>query len=182
EGQALVRFNIDQKNYSAQRVNVQVNGLLGDLQARSLNLRGSLAYSEYSRMFSASGLDFSLQGEIVGAAPVKNFEAPVNVPRLKLDRSQAELHVEKLNLRAKGVRPKESFDFVLDAPSLAVSPDSARGEPLTANLQLQGKGEKLSMALGMSGQGGNASQLSFKELKLDGRMQQAEQQVQINMT
>ncbi len=182
EGQALVSFNMDQKTYSAQRVNVQGSGLLGDIQARSVGLRGNLAYSAYSRMFSASGLDFSLQGDVGGADPIKDFEATLTVPRLKLDRSQAELHVEKLNLRAKGVRPEESFDLALDAPSLAVSPDSARGEPLTATLQLQGKDERLTMVLGMSGLGGNARQLSFKELKLDGRMQQADQLVQLNMT
>lgn len=182
DGQAMVKFNIDQKNYTAQRMNVQVNGLLGDLQARSLGLRGNLAYSAYSRMFSASGLEFSVQGDVIGPDPVKNFEAGLTVPRLKLDRSQAELHVEKLNLRAKGARPHESFELGLDAPNLSVSPDAARGEPLTATLQLQGKDERLAMVLGMSGLGGNASQLSFKELKLDGRMQQGEQLVQVNMT
>src|SRR5690606_33801775 len=182
DGQALVQFNTDQKNYSAQRVNVQVNGLLGELQARSLTLRGNLAYSAFSRMFSASGLDFNLQGDVTGAEPIKDFEATLTVPRLKLDRSQAELHVEKLSLRAKGLRPEESFDLGLDAPNLSVSPDTARGEPLTATLQLQGKNERLAMVLGMSGLAGNASQLSFKEIKLDGRMQQGEQQVQVKMT
>lgn len=182
DGQALLRVNMDQKSYSAQRINVQVNGLLGDIQARSVGLRGNLAYSAYSRMFSASGLDFSLQGDVIGPEPVKDFEATLTVPRLKLDRSQAELHVEKLALRAKGTRSGEAFDLGLDAPSVSVSPDSARGEPLTATLQLQGKDERLAMVLGMSGLGGNARQLSFKELKLDGRMQQADQLVQLNMT
>ncbi len=182
DGQALVRFNTDQKNYSAQRVNVQMNGLLGNLQARSLGLKGSLAYSVYSQMFSASGLDFAVQGEVTGPDPVKDLEATLTVPRLKLDRSQAELHVEKLSLRAKGARPDETFELGLDAPNLAVSPDSASGEPLTATMQLQGKNERLAMVLGMSGLAGNASQLSFKELKLDGRMQQGEQQVQVKMT
>ena len=182
DGQALVRFNTDQKTYSAQRVNVQVNGLLGDLQARTLGLRGNLAYSAYSQMFSASGLDFSVQGEVLGEQPIKNFEATLGVPKLKLDRSQAELHVEKLSLRAKGEQPEESFELGLDAPSLAVSPDTARGEPLTATVQLQGKDDRVAMVLGMSGLAGNASQLTFKELKLDGRIQQGEQLVQVNMT
>jgi len=182
DGQALVRFNTDQKTYSARRVNVQVNGLLGDLQARTLGLRGNLAYSAYSQMFSASGLDFSVQGDVLGPQPIKNFEATLGVPRLKLDRSQAELHVEKLNLQAKGEQPDERFELGLDAPSLSVSPDTARGEPLTATLQLQGKEDRLAMVLGMSGLAGNASKLSFKELKLDGRMQQADQLVQVNMT
>lgn len=182
EGQSLVKFNTDQKAYSAQRVNVQVSGLLGELQARSIGLRGNLAYSAYSQMFSAAGLDFSVQGSIESDTPVQNFEATLAVPQLKLDRSQAELHVEKLSLRAKGDQAGETFNIGLDAPNLSISPDTARGEPLTATLQLQGKNERLAMVLGMSGLGGNASKLSLKELKLDGRMQQGEQLVQINMT
>ena len=182
DGQALMRFNADQKTYSAQRVNVQVNGQLGDLNARAAALRGNLAYSAYSKMFSASGLDFSVQGDIQGPHAIKNVEASLAVPQLKLDRSQAELHVEKLSLRAKGERGKETVQFGLDAPNLSISPDSARGEPLTATVQRQGEGERVALVLGMSGLGGNASQLSLKELKLDGRIQQGDQHVQINMT
>ena len=182
DGQALVKFNADQKAYSAQRVNVQANGLLGDLQARSVLLRGNLAYSAFSQMFSASGLDFSLQGDVQGQDPVKNFEASLVVPQLKLDRSQSELRVEKLALRTSGQRPGGSFQFGLDAPNVAVSPDSARGEPLTATVQVQGDQEQVALVLGMSGLGGNASQLTVKELKLDGRMQHKEQLVQVNMT
>lgn len=182
EGQALVKFNTDQKNYSAQRVNVQASGLLGPLQARAIGLRGNLAYSAYSQMFSAGGLDFSVQGDILAEQPIEGFEATLTVPQLKLDRSQAELHVEKLSFRAKGQQAGESLEVGMDAPNLSISPDAARGDPLTATVQTQGKDERLSMVLGMSGLGGNASQLTLKELKLDGRMQQGKQLVQVNMT
>ncbi len=182
DGQALVKFNPDQKAYSAQRVNVQVSGLLGDLQAKSAALRGNLAYSAYSEMFSASGLDFSVQGDLQGPDPIKNFDASLVVPQLKLDRSQAELHVEKLALRIDGDRPDETFELGLDAPRLSISPDAARGDPLTATIQLRGKDDQVALVLGMSGLGGNARALTLKELKLDGRMQQGEQQVQVNMT
>src|SRR5690606_12265213 len=161
---------------------VQLNGLLGELQAKSVGLRGNLAYSAYSQMFSAGSLDFSVQGEVTGPEPIKNLDATLAVPQLKLDRSQAELHVEKLSLRVKGDRPADSFQLGLDAPSLLVSPDSAGGEPLTATVQLQDKQDRIALVLGMSGLGGNASSLTLKELKLDGRMQSVEQQVHINMT
>lgn len=182
DGQALVKFNTDQKTYSAQRVNVQAGGLLGELQARSIVLRGNLAYSAYSQMFSAGALEFAVQGDVHGESPIKNLDASLAVPALKLDRSQAELHVERLSLRTKGQQAEESFELGLDAPSLSISPEAARGEPLTATVQLQGKEERLTMVLGMSGLAGNASELKLKELKLDGRMQQGEQQVQVNMT
>lgn len=182
EGQAMVKFNTDQKTYSAQRVNVQVSGLLGPFQASSVGLRGNLAYSAYSQMFSASGLDFSLQGDIAAEQPVKGLEASLSVPQLKLDRSQAELHVEKLSFRSKWEQSGESVDLGLDAPNLSVSPEAARGDPVTATLQVRGKEDRLAMVLGMSGVGGNASQITLKELKLDGRVQQGKQLVQINMT
>lgn len=182
EGQALVKFNTDQKTYSAQRVNVQVSGLLGPLEAGSVGLRGNLAYSAYSQMFSASGLDFSLHGDILAEQPMKGFEATLTVPQLKLDRSQAELHVEKLSFRSKWEQSGENVDLGLDAPNLSVSPEAARGDPLTATIQIRGREDRLAMVLGMSGVGGNASQITFKELKLDGRVQQGKQLVQVNMT
>lgn len=182
EGQALIKFNTDQKTYSAQRVNVQASGLLGPLQARSVGLRGNLAYSAYSQMFSAAGIDFSVQGGIQGEQPIENFEASLTVPALKLDRSQAELHVEKLSFRSKGQQAGETVEVGLDAPNLSISPEAARGDPLTATVQIQGKEDRVAMVLGMSGLGGNASQLTLKELKLDGRMQEGKQLVQINMT
>ncbi|WP_353154190.1 AsmA family protein [Pollutimonas bauzanensis] len=182
EGQALVKINPDQQDYSAQKINVLVSGKLGDLEAKSATLRGNLAYSAYSEMFSASNVELLVQGELTGDTPVKNLETSLIAPQLKVDRSQAELQVEKLAYRAKGNLPDQSFDIAFDAPSLSVSPEAAKGEPVSGTVKLRGENEVLGVALGLNGIGGNAQKLSLKELKIDGGLKQGDRLVQVNLT
>ena len=182
EGQAVVKFNPDQQTYSAQKINVLVNGSIGDLQAKSASLRGNLAYSAYSEMFSASNVEFLVQGELGGDRPIKNLETSLVVPQLKIDRSQAELQVEKLAYRAKGDLPDESFDIAFDAPSLSVSPEAAKGEPVSGTVKLRGSNKTLGVALTLSGLGGDAKRLSLRELKIDGGLKQGDRLVQLKMT
>ncbi|HWL28425.1 MAG TPA: AsmA family protein [Burkholderiaceae bacterium] len=182
EGQALVQFNPREQTYSAQKMNVVVGGNIGPLVAKSATLRGSLAYSAYSEMISASNLELAIQGEMTGEQPIKGLETSLVVPQLRMDRSQAELQVEKLAYRAKGSLPDRSFDIAFDAPNLSVSPESAKGNPVSGTVKLTSKDEVLGVALTMSGLGGNASKLTLKELKLDGGLKKSNRLVQLKMT
>ncbi|HUH60724.1 MAG TPA: AsmA family protein [Candidimonas sp.] len=182
QGQALVKVNPEQHIYSAQKLNVQVNGKLGGLQARSATLRGNLAYSAYSEMFDASGVEFAVQGEVDGEKPIKNLNMSLVVPQLKIDRGQAELRVDQLIYRATGERLDQRFDIAFDAPGLSVSPEAAKGEPISGTVKLSRKDEVLGLSLGMSGLGGNSQKLTLKELKIDGGLKQADRFVQLKMT
>ncbi|SHI24729.1 AsmA family protein [Pollutimonas bauzanensis] len=182
EGQAVVKFNPEEQTYSAQKINVLINGKLGQLQAKSATLRGNLAYSAYSEMFSASNVELLVQGELGGDTPVKNLETSLIVPQLKVDRSQAELQVEKLAYRAKGNLPDQNFDIAFDAPSLSISPEAAKGEPVSGTVKLRGGGKVLGVALGLSGIGGDAQKLTLKELKIDGGVKEGDRLVQLKMT
>ncbi|NYT64029.1 AsmA family protein [Alcaligenaceae bacterium] len=182
EGQALVKIDPEQRTYSAQKINVQINGKLGDLDAKSAALRGNLAYSAYSQLFSASNIELLVQGALGGDAPIKNLETSLLVPQLKMDRSQAELQLEKLAYRAKGNLPDQSFDIALDAPSLSISPETAKGSPVSGTVKLVGKDRVLGVALGLSGIGGNAQKLTLKELKIDGGLKQGERFVQVKLS
>lgn len=182
EGQAVVKFNPDQQTYSAQKINVLVNGKLGPLEAKSATLRGNLAYSAYSEMFSASNVEFLVQGDLTGDTPVKGLDTSLIVPQLKVDRSQAELRVEKLAYRAKGNLPDQSFDIAFDAPNLSVSPEAAKGDPVSGTVKLRSANKVLGVALGLSGIGGNAQKLTLKELKIDGGLKQGDRLVQLKMT
>lgn len=182
EGQALVKIDPEQKTYSAQKINVQVNGKVGDLDAKSATLRGNLAYSAYSETFSASNVELVVQGALGGTTPIKNLETSLIVPQLKLDRSQLELQLEKLAYRAKGNLPDQSFDIALDAPSLSVSPEEAKGNPVSGTVKLVGKDKVLGVALGLSGIGGTAQKLTLKELKVDGGLKQGDRLVQLKLS
>src|SRR5690606_15878661 len=140
------------------------------------------AYSAYSEMFNASNVEFLVQGELGGDTPIKNLETSLIVPQLKIDRSQAELQVEKLAYRAKGDLPDESFDIAFDAPSLSVSPEAAKGEPVSGTVKLRGNNKTLGVAIGLSGIAGDAQRLTLRELKIDGGLKQGERLVQLKMT
>ncbi|HWK71112.1 MAG TPA: AsmA family protein [Burkholderiaceae bacterium] len=182
DGQALIKFNPEQQTYSAQKLNLVVAGKLGPLQAKAVTLRGNLAYSAYSEMFSASGVELVMQGDVDGPNPIKGLDSSLTVPQLKVDRSQAELQVEKLAYRARGNQVGQSFDIAFDAPRLAISPDAAKGEPVSGTIKFSGKDSTLGVALGMSGLGGDARKLTLKELKIDGGLKEGDRLVQLKMT
>ncbi|NYT43911.1 AsmA family protein [Alcaligenaceae bacterium] len=182
DAQAIVKFNPDEQMYSAQRLNLTVAGMLGPLQARAVSLRGNLAYSAYSEMVSASGLELIVQGDVGGDTPIEGLDIGLTVPQLKMDRSQAQLKVEKLAYRARGKLPDKPFDIAFDAPSLAISPDAAQGEPISGTIKFGEGNDVLAVALGMKGIGGNASKLTFEQLTIDAGLKENARLVQVNMT
>ena len=180
QGQALLRLDRTQNQYAAQKLNIQIEGQLASLQARTLTLQGNVAYVAANRQFNASGLSLALQGRINGEQPVDNLSASLAAPQLKVDPSRAQLEVQRLALRMSGKTPTESFDVAFDAPSLFVSPEEARGDSVAGTVKLDGE-SVLGLALEMSGLGGNASQLTLKGLKVDGTFRQADRLTRINM-
>lgn len=179
EGQALVKMSPEQKNYSAQKLNVQITGRLGSLQAKTVSLKGNLAYSAYSRMFGASNLELLVQGGVDGVEPIKNLDANLSVRQLKADQSRAELNLDKLSLRAKGDLPNQNFDVAFDAPSIAVSPDAAKSDVVSGTVKLTGP-SVLGVTLGLRGLDGNAQSLTLKELKVEGSLKQGDRLIQLN--
>src|SRR3546814_16891683 len=100
-------------------------------------------------MFSASGIELVVQGDVGGANPIKGLESTLTVPQLKVDRSQAEFQVEKLTYRAKGNQPDKSFEITFDAPHLALSPETATGEPVAGPITLSNKQKQTGLARGI---------------------------------
>src|SRR5690606_20541009 len=100
---------------------------------------------------------------------------------LKIDQTSSEFNVEAMVLRATGALPDNKFDLEFDAPRLSISPDSAEGEAVAGTVKLEGK-RSLGLKLGMDGLGGNAWNLSLKELKVDGQLANGESLMRINMS
>jgi len=181
EGQAQVKMDPLQKNYSAQKLNVQVAGLLGMLDARTATLRGNFVYSGYSHMVDASGVELLLQGGTRGPRQIRDLDASLSLPRLKIDRSRSEFVMEKLALRAKGNLPEQGFELAFDAPQLSISPEEAKGETVAGTVKLSGE-KTLALTLGMSGLGGDAWNLTAKELKMDSSLKNGDHTMQISMS
>ena len=181
EGHALVKINPEQGMYSAQKLSLRLAGQLGALQAKTATLQGNLAYSAYSNLLDVSNLEVLVQGAVQGEQPLKNLDTSLSAPRLKIDGSQSRLNVEKLSFRAKGAWPTQTFDVAFDAPSLLISPDQAKGDAVSGTIKLTGD-KVLGVALGASGLGGNAQNLTLDELKIDGGLKQNDRLLQVNVS
>jgi len=181
-GQALLQLNPNEQTYSAQKLNLQINGKLGRLDAKSAAVRGNLAYNAFSQMLNVSNLDVQVQGDVAGPQPIKGLETSLAVPQLKVDRSQAELRLERMSYRAKGQLPDRAFDIAFDAPSLSISPEAAKGEPVQGTLKFTRPASTLGVSLSLDGLGGNATRLTLKELKVQAGLKEGERLVQLNMT
>ena len=179
EGQALVQIDPLQRTYSAQRVNLLINGALGDLNATSATLKGNLAYSEFSQMFSASNLELLVQGDIQGDKPFDNLDASLIVPQLRIDRSEAELQVTRLTLRVTGEQQGSNVDIAVDAPSLSISPEIAKGEPVIGTYRTSNSNSDLGVSVEMAGLGGDAFDLTLQELKIDSTQKRGDRLVTI---
>ncbi|MCZ4330990.1 AsmA family protein [Castellaniella denitrificans] len=181
QAQALLRLNPGGRGYSAQKINVQLNGRLGNLDQSQATLRGNLAYDGQARRFSADNLELALSGNIVGAHPVQGLKASLTAAQLRLDQRNTALKVDKLALRAVGQDGKRALDLALDAPALAISPDSAQADPVTGTLKWAGD-DTLAVSLGLEGLSGNAGEWQFRAVSLDGGLTQGERLLRLKLT
>jgi AsmA protein len=181
QAQALLRLNPGGRGYSAQKINVQMTGRLGNLDKANATLRGSLAYQESERHFSAGNLELTLAGDIVGPHPMQGLKASLTAGQLRLDQRNMELKVAKLAVRASAQDQGRNLELALDAPALAVSPQSAQADPIAATLKSTGE-QTLAVSLGLEGLSGNANEWQFRTVSLDGALTQAQRLLRVKLT
>lgn len=180
QAQALLQLEPELNGFSARKINVQLDGRLGNLDKSQSSLKGSLVYRGNENRFSADGLELLLQGDIVGAHPIKGLRASLAAAQLRLDQDNSELRLSKLVLRAQGRDGGEDMELALDAPSLSISPEIAQAEPVSATLKSSGS-DTLAIAMGLEGLSGNASEWQFRALSLDGRLTQGERLLNLKL-
>ncbi|SPU51547.1 AsmA family protein [Bordetella trematum] len=166
-GQALLRLNPAGKRYSAQKMDLRMEGQLPGAQAKSLALRGNLAFNGATSSLDVAGLELVFQGDVAEPA-LTGVEASVAVPKLSVDPHEAQLQVEKLSVRAKGNATDGPFELAMDTPSLHISPTSAKGDALSGRI----RSGALDATFGLKGISGNAAELDIKEAKVDGGYKQ----------
>ncbi len=165
------------QNYAAQKLDLRIEGKLPGAQAKSLAVRGNLAFNGRKSALDVSGLEVVFQGEITDPAlRATNVEASVGMPKLAIDPHKSQLQIEKLSMRAKGNLADGPFEFAVDAPALNISPLAASGEALTGRVRVEG----VDASFGLNGISGNAVELDIREAKLDSTIKKAERVVKLN--
>ncbi|MCW3154686.1 AsmA family protein [Achromobacter spanius] len=176
-GQALLTLDPSAKRYAAQKLDLRMDGKLPGAEAKSLAMRGNLAFNGQKSSLDIAGLEVVFQGDITDpAARATNVEASVAMPKLAIDPHKSQLQIEKLAVRAKGGSADGPFEFAVDAPALNISPTSATGEALTGRVRLSG----LDASFGLNGISGNAAELDIKEAKVDSTSKNGERVVKLN--
>ncbi len=175
-GQALLTLDPSAKRYAAQKLDLRMDGKLPGAEAKSLAMRGNLAFNGQKSALDVAGLEVVFQGDVTDpAARATNVEASVAMPKLSIDPHKSQLQIEKLAIRAKGGVADGPFEFAVDAPALNISPASATGEALTGRVRISG----LDASFGLNGISGNATELDIKEAKLDSTSKKGERVVKL---
>ncbi|MPS81441.1 MAG: AsmA family protein [Achromobacter sp.] len=176
-GQALLTLDPSAKRYAAQKLDLRMDGKLPGAEAKSLAVRGNLAFNGQKSALDVAGLEVVFQGDITDpAARATGVEASVAMPKLAIDPHKSQLQIEKLAVRAKGGSADGPFEFAVDAPALNISPTSATGEALTGRVRISG----LDASFGLNGISGNAVELDIKEAKLDSTSKNGDRVVKLN--
>ena len=176
-GQALLTLDPSAKRYAAQKLDLRMDGKLPGAEAKSLAMRGNLAFNGQKSALDVAGLEVVFQGDVTDpAARATNVDASVAMPKLSIDPHKSQLQIEKLAIRAKGGVADGPFEFAVDAPALNISPASATGEALTGRVRISG----LDASFGLNGISGNAGELDIKEAKLDSTSKTGERVVKLN--
>ncbi|GLK96893.1 hypothetical protein GCM10008164_46370 [Achromobacter xylosoxidans] len=176
-GQALLTLDPSAKRYAAQKLDLRMDGKLPGAEAKSLAMRGNLAFNGQKSALDVAGLEVVFQGDVTDpAARATNVDASVAIPKLAIDPHKSQLQIEKLAIRAKGSVEDGPFEFAVDAPALNISPASATGEALTGRVRISG----LDASFGLNGISGNAGELDIKEAKLDSTSKNGERVVKLN--
>ncbi|RSE97958.1 AsmA family protein [Achromobacter aegrifaciens] len=176
-GQALLTLDPSAKRYAAQKLDLRMDGKLPGAEAKSLAMRGNLAFNGQKSALDIAGLEVVFQGDVTDpAARATNVDASVAIPKLAIDPHKSQLQIEKLAIRAKGGVADGPFEFAVDAPALNISPASATGEALTGRVRISG----LDASFGLNGISGNAGELEIKEAKLDSTSKNGERIVKLN--
>lgn len=181
EGQALLRIDAAQRAYSVQKLNLQVTGRVGNLNAKVASAKGNLSYDANTHLLNAGNLELRVQGDLDGDKPVKGLDFSLVAPKLRVDQSRSELDIDKLSLRAKGNLPARSFELAFDAPQLSVSPKGAKSGAIVGTLKVSGD-SVLGLSLAASGLDGNADNLTLKEIKLEGGLKQGDRLLRIHLS
>ncbi|TAN27353.1 MAG: AsmA family protein [Castellaniella sp.] len=181
DAQALLRLNPGGRGYSAQKINVQLTGRLGNLDQARATLKGNVAYDSRAHNFSAGNLELAVAGDIVGAHPIQGLQANLTASQLRLDSRNAQLKVSKLALRASGKDQGRAVELALDAPALVISPETAQGDPVTGTIKWAGS-DTLAASLKLEGLSGNASEWQFRSVGLDGNVMQGKRLLRLRLT
>ncbi|MDO8693580.1 MAG: AsmA family protein [Sheuella sp.] len=123
-----------------------------------------------SRAISAKNFNASFKGDFPESPWLENTLKKVDlslvIPGLSITPDSGRLRLERLVMRAKGMRDGAPFEFSLDAPSLDVSNSFARSEMVTSRLRMDGS-PAIDVRMVLDGLQGDRNKFVFERSNVD---------------
>ena len=98
-GQALLTLDPSAKRYAAQKLDLRVDGKLPGAEAKSLSMRGNLAFNGQKSALDLSALEVLFQGEITDPRARDQCRSQRGRAQLSMDPHKSQLQIEKLAVR-----------------------------------------------------------------------------------
>ncbi|MDP1997274.1 MAG: AsmA family protein, partial [Gallionella sp.] len=141
-------------------------------------LKTTLIFDLDKQLYRLEGLDLQAGGT---ALDISNFKLKANGD-VNADMSAQAFGAKKFTLNASGMKGKDNFEVILDAPVLSLTKDKYSGDKLTLNAKLEGASGDITAALSLPGVEGNAKSFKVGALTLDLDMKQPEQAFKVRLT
>ena len=123
-----------------------------------------------SRAISAKNFSASFKGDLPEniwfEQALNKVDLSLSAPKLNIEPDHGRLSVERLAIRAKGMRERAAFEWSLDAPSLNISNDAAQGQSVNTRLRLDGS-PAIDARIVLDGLQGNRNKLLFERSSVD---------------
>jgi len=172
EGQGRVSLSPLKREYAIERGRMTLKGSLAALQDAEITVQGASVWNTYLQTVKWSGLQLAVQGSVAGAYPMEALDLTLSMPLWKLDRSQADLRVSGLELRARGQAADKALDLAVSAPSLEISPGSARGEAVSGTFKQEGPDAVVGITATLDELEGDAYDVRFRKADLEAVFQE----------
>lgn len=141
-------------------------------------LKATLTFDLDKQHFQLQGMDMQVSGSALDISKLILKASGDVVANL----TTQEFDAKKLTLNATGVKDKNSFEVILDAPSISLAAEKYAGEKLTLNAKLDGAIGNVTAVLTMPGVEGNAQSFKVSALTVDMEVKQPEQTFKVKLT
>lgn len=135
--------------------------------AGKVALKGGLTFDAKAGRYAISKFDANINGSGFG---IRDGKLSLKGNAL-LDLSGQRIETDGLSLEASGMRGSAPFELELDAPRLAISPQSASGSAIKGSAKLSGA-QSADVKFNATGVSGNAQSFSIAKLTLDFKLKQ----------
>jgi len=135
--------------------------------AGNVALKGGLTFDAKAGRYAITKFDANIDGSGFG---IRNGKLSLKGNAL-VELSGQRIETDGLSIKASGMRGSEPFELNLDAPKLAINPQSASGSAISGSAKLSGA-QSADIKFNATGVSGNAQSFSIAKLTLDFKLKQ----------